>query len=164
MNKFDILFEKIMNPDDTGRLDRMLAFWRFRQARVVFTNGCFDVLHRGHVEYLAKAASLGDVLIVGLNTDESVSRLKGEGRPVNPMEARAVVLSALSFVNMVIPFPDDTPYNLIAKVQPDFLVKGSDYKPEEIVGYDIVTNKGGSVVTIKLVDGFSTTSILTKMG
>ena len=129
----------------------------------MFSNGCFDILHCGHVEYLAKAAAFGDVMIIGLNTDASVKRLKGPSRPVNDEYARAFVLAGLEFVSAVVLFDEDTPYNLIKKVQPDFLVKGSDYKPENIVGYDIVTAKGGKVVTVDLVEGYSTTKTIEKM-
>lgn len=129
-------------------------------SKVVFTNGCFDILHRGHVEYLAKAADMGDVLVVGLNTDASVRRLKGESRPVNNQEARALVLASLSFVDAVVLFDEDTPYELIKAVRPDVLVKGADYKPEEIVGYDIVTSYGGKVEVVDLVEGYSTTQLL----
>ena len=128
--------------------------------KVVFTNGCFDILHRGHIEYLSKAADMGDVLVVGLNTDASVKRLKGEGRPVNHEEARALVLSSLSFVDAVVLFDEDTPYELIKAVHPDVLVKGADYKVEDIVGYDIVTSYGGTVTTVPLVEGYSTTKLL----
>ena len=131
--------------------------------KVVFTNGCFDILHRGHVEYLAKAADLGDILVVGLNTDASVRRLKGEGRPVNNQEARALVLASLSFVDAVVLFDDDTPYNLIKTLRPDVLVKGADYQPEAIVGYDIVTSYGGTVTTIPLVEGYSTTNFIERL-
>ena len=129
-------------------------------SKVVFTNGCFDILHRGHVEYLAKAADMGDVLVVGLNTDASVRRLKGESRPINNQEARALVLASLSFVDAVVLFDEDTPYELIKAVRPDVLVKGADYKPEEIVGYDIVTSYGGKVEVVDLVEGYSTTQLL----
>ena len=144
-------------------LEAKLRAWRSAQKTIVFTNGCFDILHRGHVEYLAQAADLGDVLVVGLNTDASVKRLKGESRPVNDEQSRALLLSALQFVDAVVLFDDDTPYELIKQVQPDVLVKGNDYKPEEIVGYDIVTAKGGKVLTINLVEGFSTTNIIKRM-
>lgn len=160
MNKFELLQQKMVDSADDIRLSRLLAYWRFRQQRIVFTNGCFDVLHRGHVEYLAKAASFGDVLLVGLNTDESVKRLKGDNRPVNPLYARSLLLSALQFVQLVIPFGEDTPYDLIIRVQPDVLVKGADYKVEEIVGHDVVMARGGSVETISLVEGYSTTGLL----
>ena len=137
-----------------------LSSFRSQGLRVVFTNGCFDILHRGHVEYLSKAADMGDVLVVGLNTDASVKRLKGEGRPVNNQEARALVLASLSFVDAVVFFDEDTPYELIKAIRPDVLVKGADYKPEEIVGYDIVTSYGGKVETVPLVEGYSTTKLL----
>lgn len=137
--------------------------WRFRNERIVFTNGCFDILHRGHVEYLAKAAALGTKLIVGLNTDASVRRLKGDSRPVNDEQARALLLASLVFVDEVILFDTDTPRELIEFVQPDILVKGGDYRPEDIVGHDVVTARGGEVVTIPLTEGYSTTSIIEKM-
>ncbi|MCR5645010.1 MAG: D-glycero-beta-D-manno-heptose 1-phosphate adenylyltransferase [Bacteroidales bacterium] len=138
-------------------------FPQWNDMKVVFTNGCFDILHRGHVEYLAKAADLGDILVVGLNTDASVRRLKGEGRPVNNQEARALVLASLSFVDAVVLFDDDTPYNLIKTLRPDVLVKGADYQPEDIVGYDIVTSYGGTVTTIPLVEGYSTTNFIERL-
>lgn len=144
-------------------LKTKLAEWRSAGETIVFTNGCFDILHRGHVEYLAQAADLGDKLIIGLNTDASVKRLKGESRPVNDEKSRALLLSALQFVDAVVFFDEDTPYELIKQVQPDILVKGNDYKPEEIIGYDIVTAKGGKVLTIDLVEGFSTTNIIKRL-
>lgn len=137
--------------------------WRFKNEKVVFTNGCFDIVHKGHIEYLAKAASLGTKLVIGLNTDASVKRLKGESRPINNQEARATLLSALIFVDKVVFFDEDTPYELIKYIQPDILVKGSDYKAEEIVGYDIVKNKEGEIITVDLTAGYSTTSILNKI-
>lgn len=148
---------------DHSELGNMLSFWSFKNQKIVFTNGCFDIIHRGHVEYLAKAASLGDQLIIGLNTDASVKRLKGSARPVQDENTRALVLASFSFVSKVVLFDEDTPYELIKLVQPDILVKGGDYKPEEIVGYDLVKSKGGEIVTIELVDGHSTTSIIQKM-
>lgn len=160
MNKFDAISAKIISPEE---LSRTLAFWRFKSYKIVFTNGCFDILHRGHVEYLSKAASYGDVLIVGLNSDASVRSIKGKSRPVQDEETRSLVLASLQFVSKVVLFDEDTPYNLIKIVQPDVLVKGADYKPEEIVGYDIVTAKGGEIVTIDLVKGHSTTGILNKI-
>jgi rfaE bifunctional protein nucleotidyltransferase chain/domain len=136
------------------------SVFRSQGAKVVFTNGCFDILHRGHVEYLSKAADMGDVLVVGLNTDASVKRLKGEGRPINNEESRALVLASLSFVDAVVLFDEDTPYELIKAIHPDVLVKGADYKPEEIVGYDIVTAYGGTVATVPIVEGYSSTKII----
>lgn len=142
---------------------RTLSLWRFKDEKIVFTNGCFDVLHKGHIEYLAQAANLGTKLIIGLNSDASVKRLKGENRPVNDENARALALASLIFVDEVILFDTDTPYDLIDYVQPDVLVKGGDYNPEEIVGYDIVKAKNGKIVTIDFVEGYSTTSILNKI-
>lgn len=144
-------------------LECTLSQWRFKSEKIVFTNGCFDILHRGHVEYLAKAAALGSKLVIGLNTDASVKRLKGESRPINDQEARAIILSSLIFTDRIIFFEEDTPLELIRYIQPDILVKGSDYKPEDIVGYDIVKAKGGDVVTIDLTEGFSTTAILERV-
>lgn len=144
-------------------LSATLNQWRFKEEKIVFTNGCFDILHRGHVEYLTKAASLGTKLIIGLNTDASVRRLKGHSRPVNDQEARAILLASLLFTDKIIFFEEDTPLELIRFIQPDVLVKGNDYKPEEIVGYDIVKAKGGIIKTIVLTEGFSTTSILKKI-
>lgn len=144
-------------------LSATLNQWRFKEEKIVFTNGCFDILHRGHVEYLTKAASLGTKLIIGLNTDASVRRLKGHSRPINNQEARAILLASLLFTDKIIFFEEDTPLELIRFVQPDVLVKGNDYKPEEIVGYDIVKAKGGIIKTIVLTEGFSTTSILKKI-
>lgn len=144
-------------------LSELLSIWRFKEEKIVFTNGCFDILHRGHVEYLSQAAALGTKLIVGLNTDLSVKRLKGESRPVNDEQARALLLSSLLFVDQVVLFAEDTPLELIRYIQPDVLVKGKDYEPEKIVGYDIVKAKNGEIVTIDLTEGFSTTSILKKI-
>jgi rfaE bifunctional protein nucleotidyltransferase chain/domain len=128
--------------------------------KIVFTNGCFDILHRGHVEYLQKAKTFGDKLVVGLNSDASVRRLKGETRPIQDEKSRKIILEALRFVDEVIIFDEDTPYELIKKIQPDVLVKGADYKPEDIVGYDIVKAKGGEVRTVEFVDGHSTSKIV----
>ena len=143
--------------------ENTLSLWRFKDDKIVFTNGCFDILHKGHIEYLAKAASLGTKLIIGLNTDASVKRLKGDSRPVNDENARALLLASLVFVDKVILFDTDTPRDLIDFVQPDVLVKGGDYKLEEIVGYDIVKAKGGEIVTLDFVEGYSTTSLIEKM-
>ena len=130
----------------------------------MFTNGCFDILHRGHVEYLAKAKDLGDKLIIGLNTDDSVKRLgKSPDRPINNEETRAIVLAALECVDAIILFNEDTPLQLITLILPNVLVKGSDYQIENIVGYKEVTENGGEVKTIDFVQGFSTTSILKKL-
>jgi len=160
MDKLDVVRSKIIDVDN---LEALLTYWKLKSKKIVFTNGCFDILHRGHVEYLAQAANYGDVLVIGLNTDESVRRIKGETRPVQDQLARAMLLASLQFVSAVIYFNEDTPYELIKKVQPDVLIKGSDYKVENIVGYDIVKAKGGKVVTIDFIDGYSTTSIIEKL-
>ncbi len=134
------------------------------EKKVVFTNGCFDILHRGHVEYLSKARDLGDYLVLGLNTDESVKRLgKSPERPINNQETRAIILAALSCVDAIVLFNEDTPLELITFLEPNILVKGSDYEAKNIVGYDVVTAKGGQVLTIDLVDGFSTTKLIEKL-
>ena len=148
---------------DRTDLEFLVALWKFKDQKVIFTNGCFDIIHRGHVEYLAKAASLGNQLVIGLNTDASVKRLKGVSRPVQDENTRAMVLASMAFVSKVILFDEDTPYELIKQIKPHFLVKGGDYAPENIVGYDIVKAIGGEVVTIDLVQGHSTTTIINKM-
>jgi rfaE bifunctional protein nucleotidyltransferase chain/domain len=134
--------------------------WKFQSRKIVFTNGCFDILHRGHIEYLSKARDLGDVLIIGLNTDASVKRIKGGNRPVQDETSRAMILASLRFVEAIVLFDEDTPYNLISLVKPDVLVKGGDYTEETIVGADIVKASGGEVVTVPLTEGYSTTQIL----
>lgn len=128
--------------------------------KVVFTNGCFDILHLGHITYLAQARQLGDALVVGLNSDASVRRLKGPSRPVNDQNARAQLLAALECVDYVVFFEEDTPFNVITQVVPDVLVKGGDYSIDNIVGADFVMQNGGKVLTIPFVNGFSTTSII----
>ena len=136
---------------------------REKNRKVVFTNGCFDIIHRGHVEYLYEAQSLGDYLVVGLNSDDSVRRLKGETRPLQNQGDRAYVLDSLKCVEAVIIFGEDTPYELIKSVLPDFLVKGSDYRTDEIAGHQTVIAHGGKVETIDLIMGFSTTSLIHKI-
>lgn len=136
---------------------------RFQGKRIVFTNGCFDIIHSGHTFYLGEARKLGDVMIVGLNSDSSVRRLKGDTRPVNNQFDRQEVLSALKSVDYVVFFEEDTPLELIKAVKPDFLVKGGDYNNDTIVGADFVVQNGGKVVTIPLVPNKSTTNIINKM-
>ena len=131
--------------------------------KIVFTNGCFDILHRGHAEYLEQAKSLGDLLVVGVNSDESVKRLKGDDRPINNESDRAFMLDKLKPVDLVTIFTEDTPFNLISKVIPDVLVKGGDWKEEDIVGSDVVKGHGGKVISLKVVDSYSTTSIIDRM-
>ncbi|MBX7202669.1 MAG: D-glycero-beta-D-manno-heptose 1-phosphate adenylyltransferase [Bacteroidia bacterium] len=141
----------------------ILNTWRKQGANIVFTNGCFDILHRGHLEYLATAADLGSRLIVGLNEDASVTRLKGAGRPVNTYADRAFALAALEAVSMVVPFGEDTPEKLIQLVRPDILVKGGDYTVEQIVGAGFVEENGGKVVVINFTEGYSTTRFLNRI-
>ncbi len=131
--------------------------------KIVFTNGCFDIIHAGHVDYLEKAKSLGDFLVVGLNSDESVKRLKGKERPINSQEERMKVLSALKYVDLVIIFDEDTPERLIKEIKPDVLVKGGDWSIENIVGADFVKSYGGKVYTIDFVYNTSTTKIISKI-
>ncbi len=163
---FQELKEELMIQDDSSdkilseeRLSNLMHLLRFQKSRVVFTNGCFDILHRGHVTYLEKAKSLGDILILGLNSDASVRRLKGEGRPINDEVARATVLAALRSVDYVAIFDEDTPYNLIKAIRPDILVKGGDYAIEEIVGREFAKQ----TTTIDFVDGWSTTTTINKI-
>lgn len=160
MEKLEISRNKILEGRE---VERTLALWRFHNEKIVFSNGCFDIIHPGHIEYLSKARDLGTKLIIGLNTDTSVRRLKGEQRPIIEERRRAEMLAAMHFIDAIVLFDNDTPYDLIKLVQPDILVKGSDYNPEDIVGYDIVTAKGGTVETIELVDGFSTTEMIRKI-
>ena len=145
------------------RLQKKIAGWKLLSKKIVFTNGCFDILHKGHVSYLAEAADLGDILIVGVNADRSVQKLKGTSRPINDEASRCEVLAALGFVDAVIVFDEPTPYELIKMIQPDVLVKGGDWKPEEIVGNDIVMAKGGQVLSISFIPGYSTTLIEKKI-
>jgi len=127
---------------------------------IVFTNGCFDILHRGHVEYLEKARSLGDILIVAVNSDASVRRLKGAGRPVNPLEDRMRILAALGCVDFVTSFADDTPLAVIKRLEPDILVKGADWKKDEVAGKDVVESYGGTIALVQYLKGYSTTAML----
>jgi rfaE bifunctional protein nucleotidyltransferase chain/domain len=137
--------------------------WQAKGETVVFTNGCFDLLHLGHVDYLEKARELGDRLIIGLNTDNSVSRFKGPERPLQDQDSRAQILASLQFVDLVVFFNEDTPFDLISALIPNVLVKGSDYLAENIVGADVVKKAGGVVKTIDFVTGYSTTRIVEKI-
>lgn len=160
MKNLEIIKSKII---DSEELVRQLAVWRFLGNKVVFTNGCFDIIHLGHIDYLSKARDLGDRLIIGLNTDDSVKRIKGDSRPITDEKSRAMILASFKFVNAIVLFNEDTPYNLINEVKPNVLVKGSDYSTHEIVGGDIVENNGGEIITIDYLEGYSTTSILDKI-
>ena len=157
---------------DSFAVKQKMSIWKLKGDKVVFTNGCFDILHKGHVTYLAQAADLGQRLIVALNTDASVKRQgKGENRPINNNDARALVLASLGFIDAIVFFDDETPLSIIQELKPDVLVKGADYDPDEIdheskryiVGSDFVKKNGGEVKAIALVEGFSTSSLIKKM-
>lgn len=160
MNKLDILNNKILSLPEILKLVKV---WKFKEKKIVFTNGCFDLLHLGHIDYLANAASLGDILIVGLNTDDSVSRIKGPSRPITDQDSRASIIASLFFVDAVVLFDEETPANMIAAIVPDVLVKGADYTVDQIVGADTVLTNGGEVKTIPFIPGYSTTSIEMKI-
>lgn len=160
MENLQIIQSKIYEWKD---LKNQIAVWKFKDNKIVFTNGCFDILHLGHIDYLSKAADQGDVLIVGLNTDTSVRKIKGPDRPVNDQKARALALASLHFVDAIIFFDEDTPYELVKMVQPDVIMKGNDYKPDEVVGADIVKENRGEVITVELVPGYSTTDLIEKL-
>ncbi|MCB5248738.1 MAG: D-glycero-beta-D-manno-heptose 1-phosphate adenylyltransferase [Candidatus Cloacimonadales bacterium] len=154
------LEDKILSREELVRLCRQE---QKRGKKLVFTNGCFDILHAGHVRYLDEAAALGNILVLGLNSDASVKRLKGDSRPINAEQDRAIVLAGLQAVDYVCLFDEDTPYELIQAVQPNILVKGGDWRPEEIVGADIVQASGGMVRSLRFVEGISSTAIIKKM-
>ena len=157
MLSYEDIRAKIISPESLSEL--FTDSYR-KQNTMVFTNGCFDLLHRGHIYYLSRARELGDVLVLGLNSDESVSRLKGPGRPVNDQQSRAEVLGGLAFVDYIVIFSEDTPLKLITSLRPHILIKGGDYKADEIVGYKEVLSWGGRVETIPLLEGYSTSSII----
>ncbi len=152
--------KKIKEWDDAKHQTRL---WKQDGRTIVFTNGCFDILHYGHIHYLAEARSLGDYLIVGLNSKDSVSRLKGSHRPIQDDMTRSMMLASLEYVDMVVYFDSDTPLELINYLLPDILVKGGDYVKESIVGYDTVVGHGGEVRVLSFVDGYSTSSIERKI-
>jgi D-beta-D-heptose 7-phosphate kinase/D-beta-D-heptose 1-phosphate adenosyltransferase len=142
---------------------REVARWREQGLKIGFTNGCFDILHRGHVAYLAQARAWCDRLVVGLNSDRSVRALKGEGRPVNDLESRALVLGGMAAVDLVVPFDEETPLALIEAARPDVLIKGADYSREGVVGYEAVESWGGEVKLAPIVEGYSTTAAIAKL-
>ena len=148
----------------TSELKQRILQWRLLGKKIAFTNGCFDILHVGHIASLSEAASYADYLVVGVNADISVKKLKGDNRPVNDEQARALLLASLSMVDAVVIFAEDTPLELIKTVMPDFLVKGGDYKVEDIAGSKEVLEAGGKVIINPIVEGFSTTSIINKFG
>ena len=165
----DLIQSKIYTKD---AIVQQLSIWRFQKKKIVFTNGCFDIVHRGHIDYLAKAADMGDVLIVGVNSDASVKRLnKGDARPLQDERSRALILAAFSFITAIVVFDEQTPLELIQFLKPDVLVKGADYNADEtdkqskkyIVGADVVKANGGVVKTIEFLEGYSTTAIENKI-
>ncbi|MFA6945810.1 MAG: D-glycero-beta-D-manno-heptose 1-phosphate adenylyltransferase [Pedobacter sp.] len=160
MSKLDIIKKKICT---TEQLQANLNIWRLLGKKIVFTNGCFDLLHLGHIDYLSKAADLGDKLVIGLNSDASASALKGPGRPITDQVSRSLMLASFSFVDAVILFDEPTPLELIRRVRPNILVKGADYTIEQIVGADLVLQNGGQVKTIEYLPGYSTTLIEKKI-
>lgn len=160
MTHFQKIEKKVLNTDElTGQIAR----WQAAGDRIVFTNGCFDILHFGHLHYLAAARDLGNRLVVGMNSAASVRRLKGATRPINDEATRVFALASLEFVDAVTVFEEDTPLILIEKILPDVLVKGGDWRPEQIVGSDLVLKNGGSVRSLPFVEGYSTTSIERKI-
>ena len=160
MSKLENIQHKILSLE---QLKASLNIWRLLEKKIVFTNGCFDLLHLGHIDYLAKAADLGDKLVIGLNSDLSANILKGPNRPITDEHSRSLMLASFSFVDAVILFDDQTPLELIKSVRPNILVKGSDYTIEQIIGSDIVLQNGGQVKTIDYLPGYSTTQIEKKI-
>ncbi|MBC8315908.1 MAG: D-glycero-beta-D-manno-heptose 1-phosphate adenylyltransferase [Bacteroidales bacterium] len=160
MEKLERIKTKILSRE---QIKNQCNIWRFNEKKIVFTNGCFDILHLGHIEYLIQAADLGGILLIGLNSDVSVKAIKGSDRPFNSEESRAIILASLSFVDGLIIFDEETPYELIKLVKPDILVKGADYSVDQIAGHDIVQAHGGEVVTIPLTEGYSTTDLIARI-
>ena len=158
--KLNKLKAKIFNIKD---LSKIINEWRLNGDKIVFTNGCFDLIHLGHLEILARSADLGDKLIVGINSDMSIKKIKGNSRPIIEEDSRAKQLAAIEFIDAVILFNEDTPYDLINILKPDVLTKGGDYKKNDIVGNELINKEQGEVVIIPLTQGYSTTSILEKI-
>jgi len=160
MSQFNTLKNKIFSLEN---LKMQVKEWKATGEKVVFTNGCFDIMHQGHIEVLARTADLGTKLIIGLNSDSSIERLKGKNRPIIKQQSRAILLASFSFVDAVVLFSEETPINLISTLLPDVLAKGGDYKIETIVGHEIVQKNGGKVILVPFVDGFSSTTIIEKI-
>ncbi len=160
MSHLNTIQEKIFSLD---KLKNQVASWKNSGEKVVFTNGCFDIVHRGHIEVLARTADLGSKFIIGLNSDSSIQKLKGGDRPIIDEQARSILLAALSFVDAVVLFSEETPINLISTLIPDVLAKGGDYDIETIIGHEIIQNIGGEVILVPFVDGFSSTNIIEKI-
>jgi len=156
----DYIDQKILTQDS---LQKALNIWRFFNKKIVFTNGCFDLLHYGHIHYLAEAKSLGDILLVGLNSDASISRIKGPDRPIKEEASRSLLLASLEFVDGVIVFEEDDPLNLISQILPDILVKGADYEVNQIIGADVVIKNGGQIKTLEFKEGYSTSKLVEKI-
>lgn len=157
MNSLKYIESKIFKKDS---LYRQLNIWRFQTKKIVFTNGCFDVIHQGHIHFLMKAADMGSVLVVGLNSDSSVKRLKGTERPLQNENTRSLIMASFSMIDAVILFDEDTPFELIKFVKPNVLVKGGDYQIDQIVGADIVKSYGGEVKTVEFLEGFSSSLLI----
>jgi rfaE bifunctional protein nucleotidyltransferase chain/domain len=160
MKTIDQVHNKIVTREQATKI---VQHWKDQGMEIVFTNGCFDILHRGHIEYLFAARTQGDRLVIGVNSDHSVKLLKGPDRPVNDEQSRMLLLGALECADLVVLFDEETPLSLIQLLLPDILVKGGDWKVEQIVGADIVTEKGGKVLSLAFVDGFSTTGTIAKI-
>jgi rfaE bifunctional protein nucleotidyltransferase chain/domain len=160
MTPIDHITSKIL---DNRNLLQTISKWKSQKETIVFTNGCFDILHRGHIDYLAKAKALGNRLIIGVNSDFSVNRLKGNCRPIQDEQSRLLLLAALEFTDGVTLFSEQTPFHLIEQIMPHILVKGADYEVSQIVGADIVIANGGKVITIPYLEGFSSTNIIAKI-
>ena len=160
MSHLKKLNNKIFSEDS---LVKQVDIWKKSGNKIVFTNGCFDIIHRGHIEVLAQTADLGDKLIIGLNSDISIQKLKGKNRPIINEKSRAILLAALNFVDAIILFSEETPLNLITALNPDILAKGGDYEISTIVGHEIVEENGGQVILVPFIDGFSSTNIINKI-
>jgi D-glycero-beta-D-manno-heptose 1-phosphate adenylyltransferase len=160
MTKLYQIRQKLLNK---AALIEKVNAWKKEGLKVIFTNGCFDIIHPGHIDYLAKAASLGDKFIIGVNTDASVRILKGPSRPIQNQDARALILAALCFTSAIVLFDEQTPKELISAILPDILVKGADYSISEVVGADVVVKNGGSVVLLPYLTGYSTSAIEKKI-
>jgi rfaE bifunctional protein nucleotidyltransferase chain/domain len=157
--------EKIQSKifDESGSIISVINRWKEEGKKIVFTNGCFDILHKGHIHYLCRAADMGDKFIVGLNSDQSVRKLKGGHRPLNDKRSRMEVLASLLYVDAIVIFDEETPLDLIEKIKPDILVKGGDYREEQIAGYDVVRKYGGKVIIMDFIPGYSTSLIEKKI-
>jgi D-beta-D-heptose 7-phosphate kinase/D-beta-D-heptose 1-phosphate adenosyltransferase len=148
---------------DSNQLKHQVRRWKLLGKKIVFTNGCFDILHKGHMEILSQAAASGDMLVIGVNSDQSVKHLKGEGRPVNDESFRALMLASLTIVDAVVIFDEPTPLQLIQNIEPDVLLKGGDYSLDQVVGAEEVVKNGGEVKIVPLVKGYSTTALIEKI-